>query len=970
MGAWKAPPLPTGWRTADQPPFVGRVRELDELMSMWPDVIGGSVRALFVTGEPGIGKTRLIREATTRLTELGSAPFVGSCVAEFGAPFEPLDVPLRRMLDLVRGPNARDSASQLIRQTVDPRDPHPEDRGRLISQTDRQLDPLRLASAIVELIGEAAESRPIVIVLDDLQWADETALRLLPRLIEGLAASRVLILGGVRPTEPDRPGIADEVLASLHSFEGARRIPLSPLTVEEVVEYARRRKVGPDASVRETAARLSYLTGGNPFLLREAWRYANDARTDTAGGITLPESVNDLLRARLHSIDAAQRGLLQHAAVLGMDVVPEEIAAMTGEPLGAVYEALDQAVAAGLLESAHGSTDDLRFPHAIARQALLDSIASRERPTLHARAAGMLGRRSPPPPRLTQRLAYHFSHAVSLGYRDQAIEQTDAMARLAASRGAHEEAARQFERASALCDANDRRNELLLSAAANWRLAADFARARSLAERVCASGGPRDRLRGAIEYEDSTVRPGLHGGRAVQLLQQSLDSDPDEATQPERIEALAALARATSRSEQPDEARAFAAAATEQARTIGDESLLLRVMYKGYAHSFRPQGLLEGYERVGEIWDRGTAGSPTPGAVDEWLYGVRTYRAAAAYLVGDRTALEGAEGELTVAADRFGNYWVYWRDCLIYGLNFIAGRLDEAREAYRRAAKTETRFLSDSRSNIAAQQLYMIKRELADLGSVRGVISGDESPHQHWAPGLLGIYTELGMARPAARMLTWLREHDTAAAHESGEWPAVLAFMTEAAVFLRDHDAAAQLRPLMAEYSGLNLMSGVFVSCFGAADRYLGQLDALVEIGDPGASFEAALELDTRVGSHLHAAHTRAETARWLASRGARSREALALADRVRVDASKAGWLRVVQIIDGDPRLRGRVDGLTAREIEILRLIDQGMSNREISVKLFISEHTVANHIRSTLTKTASSNRSQAVRYARDQGLV
>ncbi|GAA1964392.1 helix-turn-helix transcriptional regulator [Microbacterium deminutum] len=969
MGAWRVPPLPTGWRTADQPPFVGRTRELDVILSVWPDVIAGSVHALFVTGEPGIGKTRLMAEATTRLAGRGSAAFVGSCVPEFGAPFEPLDVPLRALLDLVRGPTAADSASQLIRQTVSASGLHPDDREGLVSQTHRQVHPLRLASAIVDLIREAADSHPIVIVLDDLQWADATALRLLPRLIEGLAASRVMLLGGVRSTEPDRSGVAEEVLASLHSFEGVRRIPLSPLTVEEVAEYARRRQVGPKGDAQDSAARLSYLTGGNPFLLREAWRFSEDVAAHSVG-ITLPESVNDLLRARLHSIDAGQRRLLQRAAVLGMDVVPDEIVGMTDEPVGAVLEALDQASAAGLLESADGSTDDLRFPHAIARQAFLDSIPSRERPTLHARAAGMLGRRSPPPPRLTQRLAYHYSHAISLGYRDQAIEHTVAAAGLAASRFAYEEAARQFERAADMCDRTTRRDELLLSAAAYWRLAVDLSRARSLAERVCASGGPRERLLGAIEYESSTmVQPGLHGERAVQLLLQSLDWEHTEATEPERIEALAALARATSLSGRPDEARSFAAAATEQARTTGDENLLLLVMLKGYLHSFRPQGLRDVYERAGEIWSRANASSQTRDGIDDRLYVALYYRAAAAYLVGDRSGLEGAETELTMVAERIGSYWKYWRDCLIYGGHFVAGRLDQARQAYRRAAQAEA-FFSDTGSNVAAQQLYMIKRELADLGSVRGVISGDESPHQHWAPGLLSIYTELGMARPAGRMLTWLREHDTAAAHESAEWPGVLAFMTEAAIFLRDHDAAAQLRPLMAEYSGLNLMSGVFVSCFGAADRYLGQLDALVETGDPGASFEAALELDERVHAHLHAAYTRAATAHWLASRGARSREALALADRVRVDASTAGWLRVLQLVDGDPRLRGRVDGLTAREIEILRLIDRGMSNREISVKLFISEHTVANHIRSTLTKTASSNRSQAVRYARDQGLV
>ncbi|WP_257513686.1 helix-turn-helix transcriptional regulator [Microbacterium sp. zg.Y909] len=964
MRAWKPPLLPRAWRSSDQPPFVAREEELDAVVSVWPDVVSGSVHCVFVTGEPGVGKTRLIAEAATRLSAHGAAVFAGSCVAEFGAPFEPLDAPLRRLLDLVRGATATDAASRLIRQaiTADRADPGPEARD--------PGDQHRLATAIVGLLSEAAESRPIVIVLDDLHWADEAALRLLPRMLAGLEDSSVLLLGGVRSTHPDRSAVVDRVLANLSSFEGVRRISLQTLTLDEVLTYVRTRSTASATDLLEVAMRLRFLTGGNPFLLREAWRYAGDIAGPDVAGITLPESVNDLLYTRLDTIDPAQRHLLEAAAVLGMDVVVVELAAISGESAETVLDALERALAAGLLEAPHGAGDDLRFPHAIARQAVLDGIPARDRPALHARAAAMLEQRAPTPARLTQRLAYHYVHALDLGFRDEAVSYTAAAAELAASRIAYEEAARLFEQAADLTQSPSGRDELRLAAARNWLLAADFARARALAERVCALGTPLDQLRGAIQYEEATWRPGIHGGRAVELLMGALDFPAEPGSRAERVEALAALARATSFSGRLDEARVRAAEATRQARALGDAQLLLRVLRTAYLHSLRPQILREAYDHAGEIWTVGTARATSTADIGEWLYAAPNYRAAAAYVLGDKGGLEQAETALIAAAAHAGSYWQYWRDCVDYGRHFIAGRLGAARTAYRRAARAEATFLSDARSSVAAQQLYMIKRELGQLAPVRGIITGTESPHEHWAPGLLGLYTEFEMRRPAARMLAWLLDQDTAMAHESAEWPAVLALLAEAAMFLEDRDAAVRLRPLILEYAGLNLMSGYFVSCFGSADRYLGQLDGLLDSGDPQTSFDAALALDDRLGAALDAAHTRTALAHWLVSRDARSREALVLAERVWADATAAGWARVMRAVERDARLRGRADGLTPREIEILRLIDQGLTNRDIAARLFISEHTVANHMRSIFTKTSSSNRSHAVRYARDEGLM
>ena len=652
-----------------------------------------------------------------------------------------------------------------------------------------------------------------------------------------------------------------------------------------------------------------------------------------------------------------------------MDVVPAELAAFRRQPAELVLGTLQRAAAAGLIEAPRGVALPSRFPHAIGRQALLDQIHAGELPALHARAATTLESLTPPPHRLLQRLAHHYANAVTLGYRDKAVEYTARAAQSAASSLAHDEAARRFEQAAELDPAGAASNDLLLSAARNWRRAADFARARGLSERVFAAGGQRLRLEAAMEYEEASWRPGISGGRAVELLNEALadprPQDPDDNLR--RIEALAALARATSLTGRPDEARAIAAIASTQARAVDDEEVMVRVLRRAYLHSLRPAGLREAYALAGELWSIGRA---RPAGLGEDLYAVPHYRAAAAYVLADRAGLDEADDALAAAAERSGTYWRYWHECLVHTRHFVAGNLEQARKASRRAAEAESSFLSDANSNVAAQQLYMIKRERGELGGIRLMFHGNESPQEHWGPGLLGLYTEFGMLRPAQRVLGWLIEHDRPSAHESAEWPAVVALMTEAALFLADHHALRTLRPLVAEYAGMNLSSGYLVTCFGAADRYLGQIDTVLEIGDPGMLFDAALDLDRRLGANLHAAYTRAAASVWLRTQNVRSSAGLALAKEVRAEATAAGWPRVVALLDHALTGRGRRDGLTTREIEILRLLDEGLSNQAIASTLCISGHTAANHVRSILMKTSSTNRSQAVRYARDEGLL
>jgi DNA-binding CsgD family transcriptional regulator len=266
-------------------------------------------------------------------------------------------------------------------------------------------------------------------------------------------------------------------------------------------------------------------------------------------------------------------------------------------------------------------------------------------------------------------------------------------------------------------------------------------------------------------------------------------------------------------------------------------------------------------------------------------------------------------------------------------------------------------------------QSFMVRRESGTLEQIRSLITGEEQPDGYWAPGLLALYTEFGMRTPAARLMRWILDRDVLCEETSAQWPMVLAFLVEAALSLRDTGVAAQLRPALGRYAGLNLVAEPFVALFGSADRYIGEVDSLLEQGNPVASLSAALETDTRIGASVHVAQTLTAIIAHHRRTGAGEADVRDLVDRARTIAEPLGLQRVLRALGRNDSV-SRPAGLTDREVEVLRLLGAGLGNREIGARLFITENTAANHVRSILAKTGAKNRTQAARYAAQHGLV
>jgi DNA-binding CsgD family transcriptional regulator len=969
VATWVRPPLPTGWLGGTQPTFVGRGRELATLDAAWSAVVDGARQLVFVGGEPGAGKSRLLAEVSAVLYEHDAAVLCGTCFAELGLPYQPFVRPISALLPAIDDGDVPTDDSRQISQRLMAlagrhavgRNPGPE--------REYQRD---LYEAAAEAFRTVAAKYPLILAMEDLHWAGENALQLLTYLVEHTADARILILATHRTTAPERDGPLAKTMTELHGQAGVRRLDLSPLDVDAITDYLVHEAGVSARRARASAAILRDQTGGNPFFLRELWRDLSTRGGLSAirsEGVLAPESVRDTLRFRLERLATTNRRVLEFAAVIGESFEVAILLAVVDDPPEKTLTALDEAVELGLIEHAPNGDEPFRFPHALARQAVLDLIPPSHRILSHARVAEVVEGQFPAVDHRVQRLAHHYACAQALGLASKAVHYLIEAAVEADRTFAHGDAATLFSRAATLSGDSQAGDDLWLAAARSHFLSADFVNARDIDERVATTGRPGQRVRAAIGYENACFRLGRAANRAVELLADALRSMDRNPADPTYVRALAGLGRALSYVGAVDEARGVTTRAVEYARTIGDEKLVAAALQASLWHPEPPLRARAKLDRAIEL----TEVANRTGSMAH-LGPASTYRAITSYVLGEPDELSAAHADLlrTVGATGEGHFR-YLADCVSYARHFIAGDFAGAERTCAALLDLGESFGTEDTEGSYGLQMYMIRRETGALERIRPLITGNEQPTEQWPPALLALYTELELVDPTARLLRWLMDNDLPSYHHSAQWPGMLAFMVEAALFLRDEATARRLRPLVADYAGFNLVAGELNALFGSADRYLGSIDSLLGTGTPEDWLDTALEMDTLMDAPVHQAHTlaaRVVHARRRRVSGPRLDE---LVERARSLADELGLTRVRRMIEtpsGYASGLARPNGLTVREAEVLSLLGEGLSNRDIADRLVISENTAANHVRSILLKTGSANRTQAAVYAAARGLL
>ena len=954
MAPWSPVALPARFVAARRTRLVGRRYELGVLETVWERVVQGAGQVLLVGGEPGAGKTRLAAEAACVLHDAGAAVLVGTATRDAGVPYQPF-VELLDHLFVASEPGTLDVTGELrllsrhaARHVPDPDSPIGDDRRDLFD-------------AVAGLFRSIARTRPLVVVVDDVHWAQLPTVALLEHVVHACVDTPALVLVTFRTTAPDRSDELSARLADLHRLDGVRRLDLAGLDTEAIAEFVCDHAGVSPAAARAPAAILRDRTGGNPFFLRETW-----LDLERRGGVTalrgpqrVPATLADTVAARLAGLGEQPRETVELAAVIG-DVfdLPTLVGADCADR-GAVLDAVDASVAVGLVEPTDGGRHG--FVHSLTRQAVLDRLPHARCTALHARVAQTLEARGDPA--LTPRIAHHYLAAHVLGFHEQALRHATAAARLAEHGLAFEEAALWFDRAASLPETPEEvRAQLWFEAATNHVRAGDFARARELHERLTAASDPLIRLQAAMGLEDAVARPGLADARAADLLTEALADCPLPPDDPRHVRARGSLGRALAFAGRLDEARLTGGAAIDDARRTGDAPTLVHALktslWHGLSADLAAVQLARATELAGLCAETGDRDSGSSASF---------FRSVASYMTGRPDDLANAAADLHRAADSLGQPWhAYFAGCIAQGRAFCRGDFAQAEQWATATLELGEAFGDDAIDGSYGVQMFMIHRETGRLDAARRHLSGRESFADRWVAGLLALYTELGVTDGVRRALRHLLDGSVAARGDDAQWPIELAFLTEAALALGDRDAVLVLRPYLTAYAGLNLVGGQLVAMFGSADRYLARVAALLGEADAAERhFAVALEMDRRMGSVVHVAETLAAHAAFLqAAEPARARP---LAAEARALAEPIGQVRVLRSLE---QLVCAPAVLTTREVEVLTLVAAGLSNREIAGRLFISTNTTANHVRSILMKTGTANRTQAARYAAEHELV
>jgi DNA-binding SARP family transcriptional activator/nucleoside-triphosphatase THEP1 len=431
---------PPGGGPAGQMAMVGRSAERAWLAEAARQAATGAGRAVVVTGEPGIGKTRLAEELVAEALGEGFVVAWARCQeSASSAPYWGYTQIAEQLLAAgVISDAARDGISAA---------------GGGVHSIDPGADGPMLHATMVAALRSA--TRPMLLVVDDLQWADASSLRALEFVAGALATVPVLLVTTVRPVGADAPAALVDCLAELARQPGSEHIDLHGLTHADVGAWLSRRGGRPVGA--EVADYVHERTGGNPFFVGEVVellaRQDRLTDVDAARGARVPGAALDVVRRRVGMLPAATQPLLATASVLGLTIELDVLAHVAGVTAAEALDALDPAVEVGLLAEDPAGPARLRFAHALVADALAAELSAGRRARLHAAVvAAIEDLRSANLDEHLAALVHHGRAGAVAGVAPQAFDHATRAARRAGERGAFEVAAGYWDDARSLLD--------------------------------------------------------------------------------------------------------------------------------------------------------------------------------------------------------------------------------------------------------------------------------------------------------------------------------------------------------------------------------------------------------------------------------------------------------------------------------------------------------------------------------------
>lgn len=378
--------LPPAFAAAGTGGLVGRDAELDELGRSWQDARVGPRRVAMLVGEPGIGKTTLAAEFCRTAYAEGGTVLLGRCFEDSPIPYQPFVEALGHYvsetqveeLRLAVGPHRATLAKLLPGLALEP-----DAADGRSSTEDPERQQFVLFDAVTSLLGALADEHPLIVVLDDLHWADAPTLQLLRHLVRATEATPMLILGTYRGTEVDDEHPLAQALAEMRRARVLDSVFIGGFGEGDVSALIRARTGHPPPP--GFARSIAERTEGNPLFVEEVLREigAQDDWDAALAGLGVPEGIKDLLLRRLRRLGEDCSRLLAFAAVQGREFTIDVLERVAGVGAEEVAEQLEQAIAAQVIDESPGPVGRYTFAHALIRETIYEQLSRVRRAQLH-----------------------------------------------------------------------------------------------------------------------------------------------------------------------------------------------------------------------------------------------------------------------------------------------------------------------------------------------------------------------------------------------------------------------------------------------------------------------------------------------------------------------------------------------------------------------------------------------------------
>ncbi|HET9773186.1 MAG TPA: AAA family ATPase [Acidimicrobiia bacterium] len=975
--------------------FVGRGAELEWLDALWRQATGGR-RVALIGGEPGVGKTRLAAQVVRTVHAEGATVLTGRCDEALGVPYQPFVEALRQFAgqltdgDLVsRLGRSVGELAQLAPGLIGlvPGVPQPV-------RSDPETERYRLFNAVAEWLSAASAERPLLLVLDDLQWATPPTLLLLRHVAYSQDPMRLLIVGTYRDTELGRGNPLVELLADLHRQDGVERRSLGGLDAEAVADYVSA-TVGRDLDERmQSLARLIHSeTEGNPFFVGEMLRHLDeigaisrwDASWDSTAALEalgVPEGVREVVGRRLSRLSAVANKALSGAAVIGAEFEFPLLSLVTGFADEELIDALQEALTARLISEGPDNSPRYRFAHALVRATLYNDLPRLRRMALHRRAGESI--ELVHQDRIDEHLpalAHHFTQAGSGGDGRKAVEYNVRAGERAQTQFANAEAVAYYDQALRLLPERAKdtaRRELMILLGEAQRRAGDPAHRETLlaAGRLALRDGDvevlaRAALNNSRRHFFSAM--GSVDAERVEVLEAALGAiaTDDSAT---RARLLAILAIELVYAGDEARCRLLSDEALAVARRLGDPETLANVLLSRYFTIWVPESLAEREANTAELLTvSGQLGDP---AVASRAWALR-YRAAME--LGDIEEADRCLEPASRLAAEAAQPAVRWFEAMNRaGRLHLAGRLDEAERVGMETLELARAGGQPEGDASSVVLLFQIRRDQHRLGELEAQLV--EMTQRHPTVGLFDaslalLYAETGRQDDARSVLEDLDACGFPQSPRNHIWLAAVCYCAAAWAHLGDVRRSAELHSLLTPYPQQIVCTGG--TTIGALDFFVGlTARARGNLDEAEARFATATTWLAGLAAPGHLARAQLEWARTLLTRGhsGDTEKARELQHSAKLQLEAVGMSRLAQQIAAAPGAAGRPPrlpgGLTAREADVLRLVANGSSNKAIAADLGLSVKTVERHLANIFTKLGVSSRAAATSFAHRQGII